>query len=88
MAEPKRNVGFWIKVGLIGLLVLYVAVFLAVNSQRSVAVWVFFGVQPEVNLLVLSLGAAIVTALVVALGLWTWRSRRRDRSDAPGSTTK
>ncbi len=88
MAEPKRNVGFWIKVGLIGLLVLYVAVFLAVNSQRSVAVWVFFGVQPEVNLLVLSLGAAIVTALVVALGLWTWRSRRRDRSDASGSTTK
>jgi uncharacterized integral membrane protein len=88
MAEPKRNIGLWIKLGLIGLLVLYVAVFLAVNSQRSVAVWVFFGVQPEVNLLVLSLGAALVTALVLMLGLWAWRSRRHDRPGAPGSTSK
>jgi uncharacterized integral membrane protein len=57
----------WTKVVLLGLVAIYTLLFIFLNTGQSIDVWLFFGVEPRMSVLLALAGAFVLGSLVTLL---------------------
>ncbi len=67
LSDSLLKIWIWTKITLLVLVVLYTVAFAWSNSDETINVWLFFGREPQVNVLVALLGAFALGSLMTIL---------------------
>jgi uncharacterized integral membrane protein len=79
MNDTWLKIKFWTKVTITALVTLYIAVFIAKNSERSAQFWYWFGRDYQIAILVLAACSFLAGAISVILIRTTYRTVRQLR---------
>src|SRR5438477_3485005 len=85
MEDLWLKIKFWTKLGTVGLVTLYIAVFIAKNSDKKATFWYWYSKEYAVPILVLSASAfvgGIVAAILIRTTFKTVRQLRKMSRDA------